>query len=198
MIVVLGGGIDRDGNLPIWVHNRLEKTIQLFREKESWILLSGKGKDGYSLTEAEAMANYLMERNIPEDKILLECLSEDTVQNAYFSRTLHIDPMAVNRFTVVTSEFHMKRSQHIFEWVFGKGYHIEYAMATDQEIDDEVIRERKNIESQLLHFHNTFLKDILQGDLKQIHAFVFEKKAPLAVAYRDYFAEYVNNRALYL
>jgi uncharacterized SAM-binding protein YcdF (DUF218 family) len=197
MIVVLGGGIDRDGNLPIWVHGRLEKTIQLFREKESWILLSGKGKDGYSLTEAEAMANYLIERNIPEDKILLECLSEDTVQNAYFSRTLHIDPMAVNRFTVVTSAFHMERSRHIFEWVFGKGYHIEYAMAPDQEIDDEVLRERKQIETQLLNYHIGFLREVLSGQLQKVHSFIFDNKNPIALRYKQFTKKFTDSRALY-
>lgn len=197
MIIVLGGGIDRNGALPIWVHSRLEKAIQLFSKKESWILLSGKGKDGYSLTEAEAMANYLKERGIPQEKILLECLSEDTIQNAYFSRALHIAPMGVNRFTIVTSAFHMERSHHIFEWVFGPDYHIDCASASDEEINEADLLERKKIESELLDFHTTVLNEIPSGDLFQLHQFIFNKSSDYASAYRSFTRKFENARSLY-
>ena len=197
MIIVLGGGIDRNGALPIWVHSRLEKAIQLFSKKESWILLSGKGKDGYGLTEAEAMAHYLKERGIPQEKILLECLSEDTVQNAYFSRTLHIDPMGLKQFTMVTSAFHMERARHIFEWVFGACYLIDCATASDFEIDPDVLNERKQIETQLLTYHLDSLKDILPGDLQEVHAFIFDNKNPFAIRYQEFTKKFTDSRALY-
>ena len=197
MIVVLGGGIDGDGNLPIWVNSRLEKAIQLYREKESWILLSGKGKDGHQVTEAESMAQYLIERNIPSNKILLECLSEDTVQNAYFSRTLHIDPMGVKQFTLVTSAFHMKRSHHIFEWVFGTAYDIDCAPASDEEIIEADLNDRKQIELELLNFHTTVLQGIPSGDLLQLHQFIFNKSSDFASSYRRFTRKFKNARSLY-
>ena len=197
MIIVLGGGIDRNGTLPIWVHSRLEKAIQLFSKKESCVLLSGKGKDGYQVTEAEAMAQYLIARDIPADKILLECLSEDTVQNAYFSRTLHIDPMGINRFTIVTSKFHMERSKHIFEWVFGTAYHIDCAPVSDEEINEADLDGRKQIELELLNFHNTVLNEIPSGDLLQVHQFLFNKSNYYASAYRKFTRKFDNNRSLY-
>ena len=197
MIVVLGGGIDRDGNLPIWVNSRLEKAIQLYREKESWILLSGKGKDRYQPTEAEAMANYLSERNIPEDKVLLECLSEDTIQNAYFSRTLHIDPMGIKQFTIVTSTFHMQRSNHIFEWVFGSGYQINCAPATDEEIHPTDLDDRSQVEMELLQFHLDFLVEIHKGSLQQIHDFIFDPNNFYRLKYMEFTKKFFNVRALY-
>jgi len=197
MIIVLGGGIDRNGSLPIWVHSRLEKAIQLFSKKESWILLSGKGKDGYQVTEAGAMAQYLIGRNIPADKILLECLSEDTIQNAYFSRVLHIDPMGVNRFTIVTSTFHMERSRCIFEWVFGPGYQINCVPASDAEINEADLLERKKIELELLNFHSTVLQEIPSGDLLQLHQFIFNKSSDFASSYRKFTRKFENARSLY-
>jgi len=197
MIVVLGGGIDRDGNLPIWVNSRLEKAIQLYREKESWILLSGKGKDGHQVTEAESMAQYLIERNIPENKILLECLSEDTIQNAYFSRTLHIDPLGIKQFTLVTSTFHMERSQHIFEWVFGSGYQIDCTPATDEEINQADLDDRIQIENELLNFHLTALCEIRSGDLFQLHQFIFNKSSDFASSYRRFTRKFEDSRSLY-
>ena len=197
MIVVLGGGIDRDGNLPIWVHSRLEKAIQLYREKESWILLSGKGKDGHQVTEAEAMAKYLIERNIPSNKILLECLSEDTVQNAYFSRTLHIDHMGLKQFTIVTSAFHKKRSHHILEWIFGACYHIDCAAASDADINEGDLKDREQIEKELLNFHLTALCEIRSGDLLQLHQFIFNKSSDFASSYRRFTRKFEDSRSLY-
>ena len=197
MLLVLGGGIDKDGKLPIWVNSRLDKAIQLFREKKGRILLSGKGKDGYRVTEAEAMAGYLIRRGIPKEKILLECLSEDTVQNAYFSRTLHIDPMGLNRFTIVTSKFHMERSRHIFDWVFGPGYQINCASASDEEINEADLYGRKQIELELLNFHSTVLNEIPSGDLLQLHQFIFDKSSNYASAYRSFTRKFENNRSLY-
>ncbi len=197
MIIVLGGGIDRNGALPIWVHSRLEKAIQLYSKKESWILLSGKGKDGYKVTEAKAMANYLIERNIPENKIILESLSEDTIQNAYFSRTLHIGPMGIKRFTLVTSAFHMKRSHHIFEWVFGSGYQIDCALATDEDINQEDLDDRIQIEKELLNFHLTVLCEIRSGDLLQLHQFIFNKSNDFTSSYRKFTRKFEDSRSLY-
>lgn len=197
MIVVLGGGIDRDGNLPIWVNSRLEKAIQLYRKTEGWILLSGKGKNGHQVTEAEAMTNYLIERNIPQEKILLECLSEDTVQNAYFSRTLHIDPMGIKQFTLVTSAFHMKRSHHIFEWVFGACYHIDCAAASDSDINEGDLKNRKQIERELLSFHSMVLNEIPSGDLLQLHQFIFNKSSDFASSYSKFTRKFEDSRSLY-
>ena len=197
MIVVLGGGIDEDGNIPIWVHSRLDKAIQLYGEKEESILLSGKGKDGFRITEAEAMSHYLIERNIPKNNILLECLSEDTIQNAYFSRTLHIDPLGIKQFTLVTSTFHMERSQHIFEWVFGSGYEINCIPSSDAEINPSGLEDRIRIEKELLNFHLQSLCAINPGDLMQLHQFIFNKYSEYASAYRMFTRKFENARSLY-
>ena len=197
MIIVLGGGISKEGKLPVWVHSRLEKALALHHETGEGLLMSGKGKDSYNITEAEAMAAYLVGKGVSEDEILLECLSEDTVQNAYYSRTLHVDPMGIRRFTVVTSNFHTERSRHIFEWVFGPEYDITCVGAGDGDIIEADLMERKRIESELLGFHQTVLKEIPDGNLSRMHSFLFKRENLFAKAYRAFTVKFSNSRALY-
>ena len=50
--------------------------------------------------------------------IYLESLSDDTIGNAFYARTMHADPSRWHRLVVVTSEFQMPRAVAIYRWVF--------------------------------------------------------------------------------
>ena len=126
-VVVLGGGISEEGVLPLWVHSRLEMAIKLYSGTyNTQLIMSGKGRDNFPVTESKAMADYLIESAIPAEAILQESLSRDTIQNAYFTWLLFMEPQNIHEFTVVTNEFHLKRAAHIFNWVFGDDYHIDF------------------------------------------------------------------------
>ena len=59
-----------------------------------------------------------MNQSVPASQILRESSSYDTVGNAYFAATIHAWPLQWRHVAVVTSAFHMPRSQAIFEHVF--------------------------------------------------------------------------------
>ncbi|MBL4753402.1 MAG: YdcF family protein [Flavobacteriales bacterium] len=198
-IVVLGGGINEKGELPIWVHSRLEMALSLYQEHEGvHLIMSGKGRDNFPISEAEAMKTFLVDKGVNADAVLKESLSEDTIQNAYFTRLLHIEPNGIPKFKVITNEFHQARAAHIFSWVFGSEYEIEVIPVSDKMIDTDDLNVRRNTEDELLRYHVRELsKAILPGDMEGVKQFVLDSTDENAAAYKAFTAPYANVHALY-
>ena len=60
--------------------------------------------------------------NIPKNIIYIENKSQDTIENAKYTKKI-IDKLNIKRFILVTSDFHMERSLAIFNY-FYKNYKI--------------------------------------------------------------------------
>lgn len=164
-IVVLGGGITPEGNLPELVELRLRKAVELFQEHHSLIILSGK----YSLlideppakTEAQLMQEELVGLGVPGDQLILEDESQDTVANAYFVKK--IIKGKDTKVTVVTSEFHKDRADYIFRKVFGPEFQIE-VVATPSALPAEIKDKVEARQVELLDLTKQFLRDMPDGD----------------------------------
>ena len=198
-VIVLGGGISEAGELPVWVQSRLEKSIELYKATyNTQLITSGKGRDDYPVPESKAMADYLIEAAIPAEAISQESLSRDTIQNAYFTWLLFIEPQGRKEFTVVTNDFHLARAEHIFSWVFGPKYEISFVGATDDSIDPKDLEIRKNTEAELLAYHESELsKNIEPGDIEAIRSFIMEDEDVNAVAYKKFTEPFGHIDALY-
>lgn len=87
-MVVLGCQVKPWGP-SILLQDRLDRALEYWEEyPETVIVVSGaRGADEPS-TEARAMADYLMEKGVPEKNILLEENSHNTIQNLMYSRKL--------------------------------------------------------------------------------------------------------------
>ena len=92
-IVVLGGGISPDGNLPVHSIARLRRAIQEFKKREGEnILVCGRYSFLYpknalpKKTEAQASKEYLVKNGIPWRKVYMENTSKDTIGNAYYAK----------------------------------------------------------------------------------------------------------------
>ena len=125
-ILIPGGGLRNDGNLPPWVCNRLDKAVEIGSTKFFIALSRGtshkappRDKDGFPTDESLVGARYLVARGVPKDRVLFEATSLDTIGNAFFSRLMHIEPMKLVRLLIVTSNFHLARTRAIFNWVYG-------------------------------------------------------------------------------
>ncbi|MDX3924432.1 MAG: YdcF family protein [Shinella sp.] len=99
VIVVLGG----DGP------PRAQKAAQLWLEGAApQILVTGNGDCG-------AIRDAMIEKGVDGSKIVTECRSRSTWQNAVFSAPL-ISRMDVGRALLVTSWFHSRRALDCFAW----------------------------------------------------------------------------------
>lgn len=105
-IIVLGASVFSDGKLSPILKDRIDAGFELFQKnKAKQFLLSGDHKtDDYN--EVEAMSNYLIEKGVPKDKILLDHAGYDTYDSMYRSKAV----FNISEAIVVTQEFHLPRT----------------------------------------------------------------------------------------
>ena len=91
--------------------NRLDKALELFRKSRgrAMIVVSGGQGDDETVSEAEAMRAYLLEKGVPDEQILLERFSRSTEENLRFSRQLLEEHGGGGRIALVTSNYHVYR-----------------------------------------------------------------------------------------
>lgn len=90
-IVILGCKIKKDGTLYPLIKGRADKAIEFYKKqlaatgkKLTFIPSGGKGNDEV-ISEGEAVKNYLLSQNIPNEAIVAETLSTTTRENLIFS-----------------------------------------------------------------------------------------------------------------
>ena len=107
-IIVLGSGLIGD-KVPPLLAQRLDKGLALFEKfkQEPIIIVSGGQGADEKIPEALAMAQYLWDKGLAKDKLLIEDQSTTTYENLTFSRNL-IPPSS--RVLVVTNSFHALRA----------------------------------------------------------------------------------------
>jgi hypothetical protein len=153
-VIVAGGGVRAGGEFPAYVRRRLDRAIEV--QGDAMIVASSAGTvhrpppldaDGFPIFESMAAGRYLIARGVDPHTILPETSSYDTIGNAYFARTVHVDPRGFRRLLVITSTFHMPRTEAIFRWVFGLdvppgGYDLSFDFVSDEDIPPDVLKVR--------------------------------------------------------
>jgi uncharacterized SAM-binding protein YcdF (DUF218 family) len=129
IIVVLGGGIDLQGNIPTYVYSRLDEAIRLQDKLNCRILVSGEYSFLYDkikppFTEASKMQEYLLSKGVLADLIIKEEQSKDTIGNAYYSKKYVFLLKKEKEAIIVTSDFQVERVKYIFNKIFGPQYKI--------------------------------------------------------------------------
>ena len=111
VLIVLGCGIRGEQVLPS-LEKRLQRALDYARQNPSVLIVvtGGQGR-GESISEAEAMKRYLVERGIEEARILKEDRSTSTEENFVFTKQL-LEARFDGEYTaaVVTNSFHMCRA----------------------------------------------------------------------------------------
>lgn len=125
-VLIPGGGLSSIGKLPAWTISRLDLALEVAGDAFFIPLSAGTvhkplplDEGGYPIFESHAAASYLVLKGVAPAKILLEASSFDTIGNAYFSRVIHVEPRRLRRLLVITSAFHMPRTEATFKWVYG-------------------------------------------------------------------------------
>ncbi len=106
---------------------RADKGIELYRKQivRRLIVSGGIGflNTDRIVPEADKMQQYLLERGIPEEDIIVERFSRNTVENIQNSLQIlnsRYDNVEKMRFALITSDFHVRRCLGLFEKQFGK------------------------------------------------------------------------------
>lgn len=114
VVFVLGAGLDNDEILPS-LKARLDQALLYFENNPDaiFIMCGGYG-EGQTISEARAMANYLIIAGIPDSQIILEELSTNTYENFVFALELLTESFPDGFSSVViTNRFHMYRSGYL-------------------------------------------------------------------------------------
>lgn len=111
-IIVLGAKVRPDGSPSTVLKYRLDAAYDyLDAHPRTQCVVSGGQGSNEPMSEADAMAQYLRERGIEENRILIENTSETTAENMALSRELIADPSA--EIGIVTNNFHVYRALKI-------------------------------------------------------------------------------------
>ena len=183
-ILVLSGGIIKEGKLTEWSKRRLDKAIELYKGEyiiplSAWTVHKPlvRDKEGFPLLESDVAARYLIEKGINRKKIIKENTSYDTIGNAFFARIMYTDIRKFRKLLIITSEFHMPRTKEIFEWVFKlkpkKPYKLEFLSASDKGISKGILEPRIKKERERLKELRKLIRRI--KNLEQLHKWIFEK-----------------------
>lgn len=112
-LIVLGAQVRENGPSVVLTH-RLDKAADyLLKHPGTKCIVSGGQGKNEPCTEAEGMKQYLLEKGIETQRILLEDRSENTTQNIEFSQRLV--NLKGKRVGIVTNNFHLFRALHIAE-----------------------------------------------------------------------------------
>lgn len=108
-IIVLGCQVKGSDPSP-FLQARLNECLRLYKEGYGkYIIVSGGKGAGEDITEAEAMKNFLLDKGISENNIVLEDKSTNTMDNLTFSKNV-MDLKGFKTAVVVSNKYHLKRS----------------------------------------------------------------------------------------
>lgn len=110
-LLVYGYGLSDDGQVPFLLEMRLVKTLELAeRSPDANIIVSG-GAVSNEHNESYAMKDYLSQKGIDPQRIIIEPLAKDTVGNSLMITNLLLEQIeSYQNCVVVTSLGHLARS----------------------------------------------------------------------------------------
>lgn len=108
-LIVLGAQVKEDGTLSNQLRLRLEKTLEIYQQKEVIIITTGARGENEPVEEAVAMKEWLVQNGVPENMIYAESKSLNTLENIKFANQL-LDQFGRHSPAIVTSDYHLPRA----------------------------------------------------------------------------------------
>ena len=115
-MIILGCGLRKDGTPTPLLAGRIDRALAFYEKQKSetgreliFVTSGGQGR-GEVNSESLAMKNYLIEKGIPEERIIEEDRSTDTLENMRFSKA-KIEELSKNaKVAFSTTNYHVFRS----------------------------------------------------------------------------------------
>jgi len=111
-IVILGAPLAPDGALSEILRERVDAGFALWRAGAA-PLLCVTGGPSQGRTEAEVMAEALLDRGVPAEALRVEPVARTTAENAHRVATL-LGADGARRVWIVTQPFHLRRARYLF------------------------------------------------------------------------------------
>lgn len=120
-VILLGGGIDKDGKLPSSVISRVEKAAEyLNANPQSICVATGGTLKWLPYAEAPELKNQLVLRGVDSDRILVEDKAKNTIQNFQLSakklakyKNTEISEILKTSTIVITNHYHLSRAERL-------------------------------------------------------------------------------------
>jgi uncharacterized SAM-binding protein YcdF (DUF218 family) len=111
--IILGNRVNDDGTITNILKERFEMALGIQKEfnPDYFILSGGSPNKKASISEAEGMYNYLVEKGFNKDKLILEDQSYSTKQNAEFSIPI-AEKLGADIVIVCSSLYHFEDLQY--------------------------------------------------------------------------------------
>jgi uncharacterized SAM-binding protein YcdF (DUF218 family) len=111
--IVLGAALTSDGSPSPALFRRMETAIRMVREGRCGYLLLAGGIVRHPRTEASMMAEMALAAGLPQQVLVLEDRSRNTLENARFCRSIIVE-RGWRRLALVTEAYHMRRALFTF------------------------------------------------------------------------------------
>ncbi|MDD6442241.1 MAG: YdcF family protein [bacterium] len=110
-LIIHGAGLIKGDKVSKLLANRIDKAIKIYKKnKRKPIIIPSGGQGGdETVSEAWAMKKYLLEHGIPEEHIILEDKSLNTMENLKNSMDIICSREGRHRVALVTSNYHVYR-----------------------------------------------------------------------------------------
>lgn len=115
--IVLGAALWNDIPSPA-LKERLEYALQLIEDGtvDKLILTGGLDQNGSTKTEAEGMRDYLIDRGVTADKLLLENKATSTLENLLFSQEIAAENK-LTKLVIITHDYHAARAREVAKFL---------------------------------------------------------------------------------
>lgn len=168
VIIVLGRGVEDDGTLPLDPQSRVRKAVELYNHgRAPQIVMSGAWTYHFDISpisaESTAMKKYAIELGVPDDHIVEESESMDTIGNVYFTKKNVCEPHGWKSLTIVASDEHMPRIKYLFKKIYGPEYSFEFEIS-NRVIDEVAYQREMEHETSSMKVTKQWLDTIEPGD----------------------------------
>lgn len=108
-LIVLGAQVQPTGEPSVQLAWRLEAALEVFRQNPVPIVVSGGQGANEPRPEGEVMRDWLIEKGVPPEQILVDRKSTNTKENIRYAISL-LEGRDVSRVMIVTSDYHLPRA----------------------------------------------------------------------------------------
>ena len=127
-VIVLANQMDENGLLNSESKARATKAVEILKAREiSHIVTCGWAyRNDTDIKIADAFKSYIVNSlGVNPSKVITELNSRDTVGDAYFTKINLALSSNWKNLCIVTSNYHVKRTQEIFSFIYGNDFTLE-------------------------------------------------------------------------